>query len=121
MKNGWFEFVNPARPEQRLALSFRTHLRVEWWHRRMAPRAKPHLKEQIQTVWFAGDPRFIGLIAASARSGSAPRRLHALEQWTALQDGQTFADWAATPDDIERGRRVGIFPGTPPPRVGGGL
>ncbi|RZB17234.1 hypothetical protein StrepF001_20945 [Streptomyces sp. F001] len=87
----------------------------------MALRAKPKLKEQIQTVWFAGDPRFIGLIAAPAHSGSEPRRLHVLEQWTALQNGRTFADWGATPDDIERGRRVGVSPATLPPRVGEGL
>ncbi|MER6715338.1 hypothetical protein [Streptomyces sp. NPDC000877] len=50
------------------------HWRVGWWNRRMAPRAKPELKAQISVVWFAGDPRFSGVIAAPASDESTPRR-----------------------------------------------
>jgi hypothetical protein len=105
---GWFEFPNPAAPEQRLPLVFARHYRTEWWHRRMAPHAKPALHMQIGTVWFAGDPRFIGLIAAPGKGGTAPRRLHVLEQRMALPEGRLFAEWGATAADVERGRRVGI-------------
>ena len=110
---GWFEIKNPAHLEQRLPLVFPRHLRVEWWSRRIAPRAKPELKEQIRVVWFAGDPRFVGLIAAPTAKGEAPRRLHVLQQQMGAQDGRSFADWGATPEDIDRGRRVGIHPAQP--------
>jgi hypothetical protein len=110
---GWFEFPNPARPDQRLPLVFPQHLRVEWWARRMAPRAKPRLKSQIEVVWFAGDPRFIGLVAAPTGTGNAPRRLHLMEQRTDVQSGQRFADWGATAEDIDRGRRAGVYPAHP--------
>jgi hypothetical protein len=76
---GWFEFPNPANEEQQLPLVFSEHLRTEWWARRMAPRAKPRLKAEIETIWFAGDPRFIGLVAAPTRRGTGPRRLHVVE------------------------------------------
>ncbi|MGY4276253.1 hypothetical protein [Streptomyces sp. SGAir0924] len=109
---GWFEIPNPA-TGQCLPLVFSHHLRTEWWSRRMAPRAKPHLKAQIETLWFAGDPRFIGLVAAPARRGTAPRRLHVLEQRMHVRSGWRFADWGATPDDIERGRRAGVRPVQP--------
>lgn len=108
--HGWFEFPNPAHPDRQLPLVFSQHIRTEWWHRRMAPRAKPQLKSQIGVIWFAGDPRFIGLIATSAGDEGVPRRMHVLEQRTGLQDGQSLMDWGVTPEDIERGRRVGIYP-----------
>ncbi|MFG3213593.1 hypothetical protein [Streptomyces tendae] len=110
---GWFEFLNPARPEQRLPLVFPSHLRRRWWSRRMAPRAKARLRAEIETIWFAGDPRFIGVVAAPPRWGKGPRRLHVIEQRTDARSGQHFADWGATPDDIERGRRAGVYPVNP--------
>ncbi len=115
---GWFELPNPAHPEQRLPLVFAQHLRTEWWSRRLAPRAKPELKAQVEVMWFAGDPRFIGLIAAPAPSGKAPRHLHIVQQQLTVEDGRSFADWGATPEDIERGRRVGIYPAPSDPRKG---
>ncbi len=105
---GWFEFPNPAREDHRLPLIFATHHRTQWWARRMAPRAKPRLKEQIETVWFAGDCRFVGVVAAPTRSGDRPRRLHLVEQRIGERNGQRFSDWCATADDIERGRRAGV-------------
>lgn len=105
---GWFEFSNPANPACRLVLVFCRHYRAEWWHRRMAPRADPSLKAEIETVWFAGDPRFVGLIAAPGRNGIAPRRFHVLEQWMTSQDGERFREWDVTAEDVERGRRAGI-------------
>lgn len=110
---GWFEFPNPALPERRMPLVFPRHYRTEWWHRRMAPHAKPTLKAEIETIWFVGDPRFVGLIAATKRDGTAPRRLHILEQRMAPQDDQRFREWGATAEDVERGRRVGIYPAHP--------
>ncbi|GAA3495682.1 hypothetical protein GCM10019016_027820 [Streptomyces prasinosporus] len=110
---GWFEFSNPARSQHRLPLVFPRHHRTEWWHRRMAPRAKPMLKAGIETIWFAGDPRFIGLIAAPDHRGIRPRRLHVLEQRMAMPEKKRCVEWGATAEDVERSRRVGIYPAQP--------
>ncbi|MEV0175228.1 hypothetical protein AB0I00_29425 [Streptomyces sp. NPDC050803] len=111
-QHGWFEFPNPARPDQELALVFPHHMRTEWWNRRMAPRAKRELQEQIEVIWFAGDPRFIGLIAAPTSDGLAPRRLHILRQQMRTERGLEVAAWGATAEDIERGRLAGSPPST---------
>ncbi|MFJ8791205.1 hypothetical protein [Streptomyces sp. NPDC102462] len=108
-QHGWFEFPNPARPEQRLVVNFPSHRQVGWWHRRMASRAKPELKAQIQPVWFAGDPRFVGLVAVGLGENSRPCRMRILRQQMRSEGGhRTLTDWGATREDIERGRRVGV-------------
>ncbi|WP_405535543.1 hypothetical protein OG787_15895 [Streptomyces sp. NBC_00075] len=108
---GWFEFSNPARPEERLPMVFARHWGVGWWSRRMAPRATPELKAQIDVVWFAGDPRFIGVLAAPTSEGSMPRRFRFLHQQTGSDGGRrTVTEWGATAEDVERGRRAGIVP-----------
>lgn len=116
---GWFEFPNPGRKDHWLPLVFPTHLGTRWWAKRMAPRAKPRLQAQIETLWFAGDPRFIGIVAAPNRNGAAPRRLHVLEQRVGERSGQRFTDWCATSEDIERGRRAGVRPVRPGTAVRG--
>ncbi|MFJ3041523.1 hypothetical protein [Streptomyces tendae] len=103
---GWFEFPNPARPEQWLPMVFTRHLRLEWWCRRMAPRAKPHLKSQIEEIWFAGDSRFVGVIAAPGRKGRGPRRMHVMQQRSTTKNDERLNDCGAGPDDIVRGRRM---------------
>ncbi|WP_399942369.1 hypothetical protein ACGH52_24540 [Streptomyces sp. BBFR25] len=103
---GWFEFPDPDRPGQWLPMVFTQHLRLEWWCRRMAPRAKPHLKAQIEEIWFAGDVRFAGVIAAPGRRRRAPRRMHVMEQRADLPDDACLNGRAAGPDDIARGRRA---------------
>ncbi|MEU6226916.1 hypothetical protein [Streptomyces sp. NPDC047042] len=108
---GWFEFPNPARPEESLPMVFARHWGVGWWSRRMAPRATPELKAQIGSVWLAGDPRFIGVLAAPTSDGAMPRRFRFLHQQTGSDGGRrTVADWGATAEDVERGRRAGIVP-----------
>ncbi|MEU6681264.1 hypothetical protein [Streptomyces sp. NPDC046925] len=113
---GWFEFPNPADPERQLPLVFAKHFRVTWWHRRMAPRAKPQLKAQIETVWFAGDPRMIGLIAAPTPSGTTPRRMMILNQRLASANTASITEWGASPSDLEQARRAGFAPATDPLR-----
>ncbi|AZM54092.1 hypothetical protein DMA15_17190 [Streptomyces sp. WAC 01529] len=113
---GWFEFPNPARPEQQLPLVFAKHPRVTWWHRRMAPRAKPQLEAQIATVWFAGDPRMIGLIAAPAPSGASPRRMMILSQRLGKGHDIAYSDWGVSPSDLEQARRAGFVPAADPLR-----
>ncbi|MET8483440.1 hypothetical protein ABZV76_05925 [Streptomyces tendae] len=103
---GWFEFPNPVRPGQWLPMVFTRHLRLEWWCRRMAPRAKPHLKAQIEEIWFAGDARFAGVIAAPGRKGRGPRHMHVMHQRSIPRNDERLNDCGAGPDDIARGRRV---------------
>ncbi|AZP19633.1 hypothetical protein EJC51_28325 [Streptomyces aquilus] len=108
---GWFEFPNPARPDEELPMVFPRHWGVGWWHRRMAPRATAELKAQIGVVWLSGDPRFIGVIAAPTADGSAPRRFRFLSQQIDADGGRrSLAGWGATAEDIERGRRAGVRP-----------
>lgn len=113
---GWFEFPNPADPEQQIPLVFTKHFRVTWWHRRMAPRAKPQLKAQIETVWFAGDPRMVGLVAAPISNGTRPRRMMILSQRLAVANEARVTEWGVTPSDIEQARRAGFLPATDPLR-----
>ncbi|MFJ2608875.1 hypothetical protein ACIO13_28430 [Streptomyces sp. NPDC087425] len=109
---GWFEFPNPARPEEQLPMVFPSHWAVGWWHRRMAPRTKAVIKAQIRVVWLAGDPRFIGVIAAPTSNGTAPRRFRFLtQQMEKTEEYQSVTDWGATAEDIERGRRAGVNSG----------
>ncbi|MFG3017941.1 hypothetical protein ACGFZQ_05215 [Streptomyces sp. NPDC048254] len=111
---GWFEFPNPARPEEALPMVFGRHWGVGWWSRRMSPRAASELKAQISEVWLAGDPRFIGVLAAPASDGAIPRRFRFLHQQTGSDGGlRGVADWGATAEDVERGRRAGIVPARP--------
>lgn len=109
-QHGWFELPNPANPTQQLPLVFTRHYRLHWWSRRLAPRAKPQLKAQIETVWFAGDPRMVGLVAAPNSSGQVPRRFQIVDQGLGKGDGNRIADWGITAEDLERGRRVGVTP-----------
>ncbi|MFH8609035.1 hypothetical protein ACH4D5_16305 [Streptomyces sp. NPDC018029] len=113
---GWFEFPNPAHPEQQLPLVISNHLRVGWWHRRMAPRAKQELKAQIETIWFAGDPRMIGILAAPTPSGQAPRRFKLLRQRLAGAEHALTTEWGATPEDVHLGRQAGFAPYVDPRR-----
>ncbi|MEU6125067.1 hypothetical protein [Streptomyces sp. NPDC047123] len=111
---GWFEFPHPADRSQNLPLVVSNHLRVGWWHRRMGPRAKPQLKAQIETLWFAGDPRMIGLVAAPSPDGRSPRRFKVLAQRLANAPHVLTTEWGTTPEDVERGRRAGFSPDTAP-------
>ncbi|MGW0595758.1 hypothetical protein ACWD11_01290 [Streptomyces sp. NPDC002776] len=106
----WIEFPNPARPEgRRIPLTFVKHHRAYWWLRHIGgPRTKPALKARLEPLWFAGDPRFLGVVAVSGRRGAAPRRLHFLYRPSAFEQRAARRQWDdATPDDLERARRAG--------------
>ncbi|MGW6267970.1 hypothetical protein [Streptomyces sp. NPDC055060] len=113
-QHGWFELPNPADRQQLLPLVISNHLRVTWWHRRMAPRAKPQLKARIETIWFAGDPRMIGLLAAPSPSGRTPGHFKILRQRLAGADQALTTQWGATAEDVERGRSAGFTPHVTP-------
>ncbi|MET8096964.1 hypothetical protein ABZV29_10865 [Streptomyces sp. NPDC005236] len=105
----WLELPNPEEPGERIPLLFHSGMRTFWWMRRFGTaRTKPELKAEIEPIWFAGDPRFIAVIAASARNGKAPKRLHLLYQRTATgRRGIEPIDWNASPAALERARRSG--------------
>ncbi|MGW1215330.1 hypothetical protein ACWD5F_37450 [Streptomyces sp. NPDC002499] len=104
----WFEFRNPADPEARIPLVFIKHQRSYWWLRRMdGPRTKPGRRAEIEPLWFAGDPRFFAVIAAPARGGKTPKRLHLLYQRPVFDRRCTPENWDAASADIERAQRAG--------------
>ncbi|MFF2365899.1 hypothetical protein ACFVU0_24835 [Streptomyces sp. NPDC058122] len=105
----WLELPNPEDPGERIPLLFLSGMRTFWWMRRFGTaRTKPELKAEIEPLWFAGDPRFIAVIAASRRKGEAPKRLHLLYQRTATgRRGIEPTDWNASPAALERARRSG--------------
>ncbi|MEU6078983.1 hypothetical protein [Streptomyces sp. NPDC047108] len=122
-KGMWFEFRNPANPEEKIPLVFINHIRSYWWLKRIGgPRTKPELKAQIEPLWFAGDPRFFGVVAASGRDADVPKRMHVLYQRGFLGGAAgNRENWDASPDDLERARRSGARipqPGAPEPGLG---
>ncbi|MFJ4782837.1 hypothetical protein [Streptomyces sp. NPDC088794] len=106
----WIEFPDPVDDRERgIPLTFVKHYRAYWWLRRIGgPRTKPGLKARLEPLWFAGDPRFLGVLAVSARGGKAPRRLHFLYRPSALDPRAERRRWqGATPADLEVARRAG--------------
>ncbi|MGA6220655.1 hypothetical protein ACPESV_10055 [Streptomyces umbrinus] len=114
----WFEIPNPEKPEEQIPLLFLANMRTFWWMRRFGTsRTKPELKTQIEPLWFAGDPRFIAVVAATSRRGEAPKRLHLLYQRTATgRRGIAPTDWNAGPAALERARRAGAHVPDPSPQ-----
>ncbi|RMB81181.1 hypothetical protein CTZ28_35955 [Streptomyces shenzhenensis] len=109
-KGAWLEFRNPAAPGQKVPLVFVRRQRAHWWLKRIGhARTKPDLKSQIEPVWFAGDPRFLGVIAAPGRGGKEPRRLHVLFQRPVFDRRRAPESWEADSADIERARRAGAL------------
>lgn len=93
-------------------MHFHLHYHTVWWERRMSERAKPERKAQLAPVWFAGDPRFFGVIAVtgSGEDGTspAPKRLHFLAQISPDKKGAAIDDnpWHASPEDYSRARQA---------------
>ncbi|MEW2161833.1 hypothetical protein AB0912_02370 [Streptomyces sp. NPDC007084] len=114
----WFEFRNPRNPGEKVPLVFIRHHRSHWWLRRIGgPRTEPQLKAEIEPLWFSGDPRFMGVVAAPSRDGNAPVRLHVLYQRTAFGRTSAGPAWAADPEDVERARRAGAQASVPTPQA----
>jgi hypothetical protein len=117
----WIEFPPPEGNEAGgIPLVFVKHYRSLWWLKRIGgPRTKPELKAQLDTLWFAGDPRFLGVVAVPSKNGDSPRRLHFLYQPSACAPAAARRHWEnATFADLERARRAGarFVEPTPSPR-----
>ncbi|WP_416237893.1 hypothetical protein [Streptomyces sp. NEAU-W12] len=109
-KGIWIELPDPAgRSDAGIPLVFVKHHRAFWWLRRIGgPRTKPALKARLEPLWFAGDPRFLGVVAVSSRDGKAPRRLHFLYQPSAFDRRAPRRSWEGVElVDLERARRAG--------------
>lgn len=106
----WIELPHPVGPLKKgIPLTFVSHHRSSWWLRHIGgPRTKPERKAKLEPLWFAGDPRFIGVVAAPSKNAGAPRRLHFLYQPSAFTKGAARKQWDDVgPSDIERARRAG--------------
>ncbi|MFJ3666110.1 hypothetical protein ACIPSE_06620 [Streptomyces sp. NPDC090106] len=106
----WIELPDPAGSAHRcIPLTFVSHHRSLWWLRHIGgPRTKAGLKAQLEPLWFSGDPRFLGVVAVSAKNSAAPRRLHFLYQPSAFGKKAGHRGWeAAGPADSERAHRAG--------------
>lgn len=109
-EGAWLEFVNPVNAEQRIPMVFIRHQRAHWWLKRIRHnRTKRELKAQIEPLWFAGDPRFLGVIAAADRVGTSPRRLHVLYQRSVFDSRRVAVTWDADAEDLQRARRAGAL------------
>ncbi|WP_193473667.1 hypothetical protein [Streptomyces griseomycini] len=105
----WIELPHPAGSlDKGVPLTFVKHHRAFWWLRRIGgPRTKTELKRQLEPLLFAGDPRFLGVIAAVSASGR-PKRLHFLYQPSAFDEKANARRWVeVNPVDLERARRGG--------------
>ncbi|MEV5999051.1 hypothetical protein AB0M25_07110 [Streptomyces griseomycini] len=106
----WIEFPDPSGCSRKgVPLVFVKHYRAFWWLRRIGgPRTKPRLKAQLGTLWFAGDPRFLGVVAVPSCDGITPKRMHFLYQPSAFEEQAERRGWdGVEPSDLERARRAG--------------
>ncbi|MET8948994.1 hypothetical protein ABZX30_37150 [Streptomyces sp. NPDC004542] len=98
----WISFPNPDQPEKGVPVVLHGHARSVWWRRRLGRGYETGKTSQVAKVWFAGDPRFAGVIAVPG-----PRRLFLLYQLAAGHAGNG-GERVVSPKAIERARRAGI-------------
>ncbi|MEU0780188.1 hypothetical protein ABZ341_01260 [Streptomyces sp. NPDC006173] len=104
----WFEFRNPDNLDEKVPLVFIKHQRSHWWMKRIGgPRTKAALKAEVEPVWFSGDPRFVGVVAAPSKDGCLPARLHVLYQHAAFGRSSVTPAWTVKVEDVERARCAG--------------
>lgn len=98
----WLAFANPDQPERDVPVILHGHAGSVWWRRRLGRGYESEKTRQVAEVWFAGDPRFAGVIAVPG-----PRRLFLLLQFAAPQSGAD-GEKQASPEAVERARRAGV-------------
>lgn len=98
----------PDDPDARLPLLLVGHPGNHWWTRRMRPRAGAEQRAEIDVLWCCGDPREAVVIAASDRSGKAPRSLVHVRQRHALVAERRHRSPATADPEIPDGSRPAL-------------
>ncbi|MEU1099984.1 hypothetical protein ABZ408_03220 [Streptomyces tibetensis] len=98
----WLAFPNPDRPGDGVHIILHGHARSAWWRRRLGRGYETEKTAQVAEIWFAGDPRFAGVIAVPG-----PKRLFVLYQLARL-NVRTDGERNASPEALERARRAGV-------------
>jgi hypothetical protein len=98
-KNGTtrFSFTDPERPDKTVSLGYGSFLGsgYTFWVRKVR-------SGEVGEVWFAGDPRFLGVVAVPG-----PRRLFGVAQRTAVDDRTSARKRGVSPEARERARAAG--------------
>ncbi|MBA2944942.1 hypothetical protein [Streptomyces himalayensis] len=98
-KNGTTRFTipDPDRPEKQISLKWGDWLGsgVTFW-------VREGKKGNVGEIWFAGDPRFLGVIAVSG-----PRRLISVAQPEAVNDQMSARKRGVSPEARERAKAAG--------------
>ncbi|MCK8434425.1 hypothetical protein G3I77_15765 [Streptomyces sp. D2-8] len=110
----WLKFPDPERTAE-IGIVMRSHLRATFWVRRLGPGVKPAKASQVEEVWFAGDPRFAGVIAVPG-----PRRLYVICQCLSCK-GISAGAQGAGPQAVERACRAGVRVEGPSPMAPGAV
>ncbi|MFE9613689.1 hypothetical protein [Streptomyces sp. NPDC006012] len=96
----WLAFPNPDRPDTLVRVILHGHVRSVWWRRRLGRGYETEKTAQVATVWFAGDPRFAGVVAVPG-----PRRLFVLYQLAAATTG---GERGFSPEALSRAQLAGV-------------
>ncbi|MET7380271.1 hypothetical protein ABZT08_15875 [Streptomyces sp. NPDC005526] len=98
----WLAFPDPDQPDGVVRVILHGHARSVWWRRRLGRGYETEKTSQVAEVWFAGDPRFAGVVAVPG-----PRRLFLLYQ---LSSGNASAETErnASPEAVVLARRAGV-------------
>jgi hypothetical protein len=98
----WLAFPDPDQADNSVAVILHGHARSAWWRRRLGRGYETEKTAQAAEVWFAGDPRFAGVIAVPG-----PRRLFLLYQLGG-SGAQADKQQSASPEALDRARRAGV-------------
>jgi hypothetical protein len=60
----WLTLPDPDQPDHAVRVIVYGHARSGWWRRRLGRGYESEKTAHVAEVWFAGDPRFAGVIAA---------------------------------------------------------
>ena len=98
----WLAFPDPDQPDRAVQIILHGHARSAWWRRRLGRGYETAKTAEAAEVWFAGDPRFAGVIAVPG-----PRRLFLLYQLDNSKPSSSDQQ-SASPEALERARRAGV-------------
>ncbi|MFD8223732.1 hypothetical protein ACFV16_06105 [Streptomyces massasporeus] len=98
----WLAFPNPDRSDDAVRVILHGHAGSAWWRRRLGRGYESEKSAQVAEIWFAGDPRFAGVIAVPG-----PERLFLLYQLV-TPNARADGGRGASPEALELARRAGV-------------